>query len=142
MKGLCNARIKRVKSRTWRSAEFVAWSMLEIFVYLSRPFRSLPPLVEVGSQLLSDIENLGSALSRKVRSAILIFLVVIRWMVTKLLAKRGLYVSCAHACVWINEYPILPQWKLSQVPQKRLNCYRQSSKFFINWCQLLEMGTC
>jgi len=135
-----------VKSRTWKSAEFVSWLMLEIFVYLSRPFRPLPPLVEVGSQLLFDIENLGSALSRKIRNVILIFPVVIRWNGNEAFDETWpVCVMRTCLCVsslFVSECPILLRRKLSQVPQKRLNCYRQSSKFFINWCQLLEMGTC
>lgn len=124
-----------------------SWSMLKIFVYIRSSAVTIGSL-EVGSQLLSDIENLGSALSWKVRSAILILRLSFRWNCNEASGgKRGLYVLCERArvciCMYVfeSEYPILRR-KLSQVSQKRLNCYRQSPKFFINWCQLLEMETC
>lgn len=101
-RGLHNVRIKRAKSRTWTFAEFVPWSMLKIFVYVSRSFRPLPLFAKVSSQLLPDIENLGSALSWKVRSAILILQLSFE-IVTRPPAKHALACICARTCMceWV-----------------------------------------
>lgn len=69
------------------------------YTYLGRSDYRHYRLAEVGSQLLSDIENLGSALSWKVRSAILILRLSFVETVTRSLAERGLCELCVRACV-------------------------------------------
>lgn len=67
-RGLCNPRIKRVELRTlvrWIHAVIDAWNF-RIYMYLGHSDYYYCSW-KVGSQLSSDIENLGSALSREVK---------------------------------------------------------------------------
>lgn len=132
---LRNAGIKRVKSRTWRSAEFVlVIDALNFRIYVSRPFSGRYHRL-AGSSLATFVRYRKSWFSIIVKSqeCNLDTPVVIRRNCNEASGEeRSLYVLRERACMCVSECPILPRRKLSQVPQKRLNCYRQSPKFFIN----------
>lgn len=95
-RGLCNARIKRAESRTLVRWIHTVIDALNFRIYVSRPhfghfghFGHYHCSWKVGSQLSSDIENLGSALSRKVEKHNLDTSIVIRRNCNKASGEGG-----------------------------------------------------